>query len=99
VYLIREVVQCKPGKVKPMLEKFKGLSAIMQGMGLPTFRLYTDVAAEHFWTLVAEVEVESMDAFGEIEARVMSHEDAGTLMAGYHDLIVHGRREIYKVQT
>jgi hypothetical protein len=93
VYLIREVMQCKPGKVKP-----KGLSGIMKGMGLPTFRIYTDVAGEHFWTVVAELEVETLSAFGEIESRVMSHEEAGTIMAGYHDLVASGRREIYKVE-
>jgi hypothetical protein len=30
---------------------------------------------------------------------VMSDSRAGTIMSGYHDLLVEGRREIYKVAT
>ena len=33
MYIIREVVQCKPGKVKPFLDKFRTISTLMQDMG------------------------------------------------------------------
>ena len=33
MYVIREVMNCKPGKVRPMVEKFKALSSVMREMG------------------------------------------------------------------
>jgi hypothetical protein len=97
--LVREVIQCKPGKVKEMLGKFKGVSELMVKQGMPGFRFYTDLSGERFWTLIAEIEAESVNAFLEMEAKVMSNEEAGKLMAGYHDLIQNGRREIYRVES
>lgn len=99
MYLVREVLYCKPGKVRPLLEKFKALSAAAERMGYPGFRLYTDVSGERFWTLVAEFESETLDGFQEIEEGVMADEDARAAMAGYHDLVLEGRREVYKVEA
>jgi heme-degrading monooxygenase HmoA len=99
MYLVREVLYCKPGKVRPLLEKFKALSAAAESMGYPGFRLYTDVSGERFWTLVAEFESETLDGFQEMEEGVMASEDARAAMAGYHDLVIEGRREVYKVET
>lgn len=98
MYMIREVMYCKPGKVRELVEKFKGLSEAAESMGYEGFRIYTDVSGERFWTLVAESEAESLDAFREMEEAVMGNEDAQEAMAGYHDLVEEGRREIYKVE-
>jgi len=97
MYVVREVVQCKPGKVGALIKKFKALSSIVQGLGYPPFRLLTDVSGEPFWTAVAETEMESVDQFFEMEEKVMAREDARQVMAGYHDLVERGRREILKV--
>lgn len=98
MYLIREVLRCKPGKVRPMVEKFQALGDVLKSMGYEPFRLYTDVSGAHFWTLVAEHEAETLDGFREMEAETMSRDDAREAMAGYHELIVEGRREIYRVE-
>lgn len=97
--MVREVLSCKPGRVGELVEKFKALGEVMEEMGLEPFRIYTDVAGEHFWTLVLQREYESVDDMTAVEARVMSDERAGTAMDGYHDLVVRGRREIYTVQA
>lgn len=99
MYLIREVMHCEPGKVRPMVEKFQALGEVMEGMGLEPFRLYTDVSGAPFWTVVAETEAESLDQFREMEAEVMGNEDAQKAMAGYHELVQEGRREIYTVES
>lgn len=99
MYVIREVLNCKPGKVGELKKKFRAVSAIMEVMDLPTFRLLTDVSGEPYWTLVAEIEVESLDAFGEIEDRVMGDPAAREAMSGYHDLVQAGRREIYRLES
>ena len=55
--MIREIMYCKPGKVRAMVEKF--------------------------------VAMDSLPEMREIEP----------LMKGYHDLVDHGRREIYRVEA
>jgi hypothetical protein len=97
MYVIREVVSCKPGKVGQMVEKFKAISAVMRDMGAQPFRLLTDVTGEPFWTLVAEAEVEAIDDFFAMEQKLMAHEGLRKAMSGYHDLVESGRREIYRV--
>lgn len=61
MYLIREVMHCKPGRV-------------------------------------GESEAESLDGFREMEEAVMADEAAQKAMAGYHELVEDGRREIYRVE-
>jgi hypothetical protein len=97
--VIREVLQCRPGKVRDLMHKFRGLCGIMQRLGLPPFRLLTDLSGERFWTLVAEVEVPGVNEFLEAEKRLTADPEAGQIMAGYHDLVESGRREIYRVET
>ncbi len=98
MYLIREVLYCEPGQVRPMVKKFQALSDVSESMGYPRFRLLTDVSGERFWTLIAEMETESVDAFREMEEALMANPDAQQAMAGYHDLILEGRREIYTIE-
>lgn len=97
MFVIREVMHCKPGRVKPMVEKFLALSKLMRGMGLPGMRVSTDISGAPYWTVVAEMEVEDLGGFEAIEAKVMEKEEAGKIMEGYHDLVDHGRREIYRL--
>ena len=102
---VRELMYCKPGKVRPLVEKFIAMSALMEKAGQGKMRIMTDFVAERYWTVVSEFEVESLDAF----ERMMSGQDASMdaeamkemeeLMKGYHDLVEYGRREIYKVES
>jgi hypothetical protein len=95
--MIREIMYCKPGKVRPMVEKFVAMSAVMEKKGLGKMRVMTDVSAERYWTIVAEFEVESLDTFMAMDSSPEMKE-LEPLMKGYHDLVDHGRREIYKVE-
>jgi hypothetical protein len=99
MYLFREVLYSRPGKVRSLVDKFKALNAVIEDMGYQPFRMYTDVSGERFWTLVLESEAESLDAGREMEAKVMANKKAQDAMAGYHDLVVEGRREIYSIET
>ena len=99
MYVIREVMQCKPGKVRPLLDKFRQLSAAVEELGRPKLRLLTDVTGERFWTLVIEVSAETIDDFFAMERMLMANEAVGRAMAGYHDLVENGRREIYRVES
>jgi hypothetical protein len=98
MYLVRDIMHCKPGKVREMLGKFKSMSGLMAKTGAKPPKLYTDVSGERFWTIIAEFEVESMDGFMTDMEKEMSNPEAQKIMTGYHDLVKEGRREIYKVE-
>jgi hypothetical protein len=99
MYVIREVLHCKPGKIRQMAEKFRQISAALKDMGHEPMRLLTDVTGEPFWTLVAEAKVEKIDDFFAIEKTLMSNQALQKAMADYHDLVESGRREIYRVES
>jgi len=99
MFMVREVLNCRPGKVGELVKKFRALGEVMKGMDLEPFRLYTDVAGEPFWTLVVEREYETLDSVPALESQVMGDKSAQSAMSGYHDLVLSGRREIYKVET
>lgn len=103
--LIRELMYCKPGKVKPLVEKFVAMAKLMEKAGQGKMRVMTDFAGERYWTIVSEFEVESLDAFEKMMAGQGPQMDAESqkqmeeLMKGYHDLVQSGRREIYKIEN
>jgi hypothetical protein len=98
MYVIREVLNCKPGKVRPMVEKFMGLSAALVEMGQQPLRVLTDVTSEPFWTIVVEANVEKIDDFFILEQKLMANESVRKSMGDYHGLIDRGRREIYRLE-
>ena len=100
--LIRDIMYCKPGKVRPLVEKFLAMSKLNEKMGMGKMKVMTDLSAERYWTVVSEMEVPSMEAFEKMmsgegfkEADMKQFE---TIMQGYHELVDKGRREIYKLE-
>lgn len=100
--LFRDIMYCKPGKVRPMLEKSLAMAKLMEKSGMGKMRVTTDLCAERYWTVVMEFETPSLQAFesmmqgqGQNEADTKAFEE---IMKGYHDLVDHGRREIYKIE-
>src|SRR5262245_2884128 len=98
MYVIREVVHCKPGQVRRMVGKFRCVSTVMKEMGHAPLRVLTDVTGEPFWTVIAEVNVAAIDDFFAMEKELMASEALRKTMADYHDLVASGRREIYRVE-
>jgi hypothetical protein len=99
MFVIREVLHCKPGKVRPMVERFGHLSAALKEMGAPPLRLLTDVSGEPFWTIVAEATVDKIDDFFDFEQKLTANESLRKTMADYHDLVESGRREVFRVES
>jgi hypothetical protein len=103
MYLVREIMYCKPGKVRALVDKFKAMSALSVKGGMPPFRIMTDFAGERYWMLVAELEVESIQAFEQMMSappgKPEDQKEFEKIMAGYHDLVDHGKREIYKIEV
>ena len=100
--LIREVFHCKPGKVRPMVDKFLKMSAINEKAGFGKMRVMTDFAGEQYWTIVSEFEVQSMKDFEDMMAGKGMTEDMmkemEPIMKDYHDMVDHGHREIFKIE-
>jgi hypothetical protein len=98
MYLIRDTMHCKPGKVREMIKRFKSLNELSKKVGLPPSRIMTDVSGEQFWTIVGEFEVESLDEFYRSMEKAFTDPQAAQIMSGYHEMVEGGRREIYKVE-
>jgi hypothetical protein len=102
--LVREIMYCKPGKVKPMVEKFLAMNKLSSKMGMPPMKVMTDLCSERYGTVVAEMEVPDMKTFEEMFSGSVQGQDPEAtkqfeeIMKGYHDLIDKGRREIYKIE-
>ena len=101
--LVRETMNCKPGKVRPLVEKFLAMSKLNEEIGLGKFRVMTDFSGGPYWTIVSEIEVESLQDFQDMMAgKGMNEENMKKfekIMEGYHDLVEKGGREIYKLEN
>ena len=98
MFLIRDIMYCKPGKARPMVEKFLALAKLSESMGFGSMRVMTDVSAERYWTVVSEMEVASLQEYAEMSRKSMAIKEFQEAMQGYHDLIDQGRREIYMLE-
>src|SRR2546428_13477327 len=106
--LIREIMYCKPGKVRPMVEKFLAMAKLNEKMGQGKMRVMTDFWAERYWTIVSEFEGPSMQAFEELmqgqgqnsepmkefESTVKVDPHLGEL--GRREIYIHGRKQSHK---
>ena len=102
--LVREIMYCKPGKVRPMVDKFVKMSKLSEKAGMPKMRVMTDLSAERYWTIVSEMEVGSLKEFEEMFANMGQNandpnmKEMENIMKDYHDFVEYGRREIYKIE-
>ena len=99
MYVIREILNCKPGKVRQMVEKFRSISTVLKELGQEPLRVLTDVTGEPYWTVISEAKVEKIDDFFAMEQTLMSNPTLQKTMADYHDLVASGRREIYRIES
>jgi hypothetical protein len=100
--LIREIMYCKPGKVRPMVEKSLAMARLMEKSGQGKLRVMTDFVSERYWTAIMEFEVKDLKSFEDMMAGTGMSEADGrefeNVMKGYHDLVEYGKREIYKIE-
>jgi len=97
MYVVRDIFTAKPGKAKELVAKFKQAAPYLAEMGMKGMRVMTDAVAD-YWTVVAEVEVESLDAYFDGARRERDHPQIGPIMQGYMDLVKGGRREVFRVE-
>ena len=102
MFLVRDVMYCKPGKVRAMTEKFLAMNKIGERSGMPKMRVMTDLCAEQYWTVVAEMEVPDLMEWQKMMSSPPGSEadmkEFEKIMKDYHDLVDTGRREIYEIE-
>ncbi len=98
MFLIRDIMFCKPGQARPMVEKFRKLSKAMQQMGMGPMRVMTDLTAERYWTVIAETEVPDLGEYTKQSRQASEAKETREIMQGYHDIVESGRREIYVIE-
>ena len=103
MYVIRDIMYCKPGKVRALVDKYKAMGELGAKSGMPPMRIMTDFSAERYWTVVSEMEFSDLKAFEDMMQNPQgSAEDMKKMeeiMKGYHDLVDHGKREIYRLES
>lgn len=99
MFLVREIMHCKPGKVGEMVKRFKQMEPLMREAGFTgPVRVMTDVSGEPFWTIVWEQEVPTLEQYLEATRQTMSDARVQKIMQGYHEFVQSGKREIYKLE-
>jgi hypothetical protein len=99
MFLVRDIMYCKPGQVRPMVQKFLAIDKLGRQMGMGPMRVMTDVTAERYWTVVSEMEVPNLEEYTAMMQKSMTNKDFQEAMKGYHDHVVKGRREIYQLEN
>jgi hypothetical protein len=56
------------------------------------------MSVERYWTVVSEMEVESLEKYAEMTKKSMESKEFQDAMKDYHELVVEGRREIYTIE-
>jgi hypothetical protein len=102
MFIVRDIMYCKPGKVRAMTDKFLAMSRLGEKLKMPKMRIMTDFCAEQYWTVVSEMEVPDLAEFEKMMSNPQGNADDmkqfEEVMKGYHDLVDHGKREIYKIE-
>jgi hypothetical protein len=98
MFLVRDIMFCRPGQARPMVQKFLAIDKLGRQAGFGPMRVMTDVSAERYWTVVSEMEVESLEKYAEMTKKSMEVKEFQEAMKGYHELVVEGRREIYTIE-
>ena len=99
MFLIREIMHCRPGKAGELVKRFKQLEPLMKELGFnQPQRVLTDMSGERYWTVVSEQQVEHLQEYLDGSRTMMGDLRAQKIMQGYHEFVESGRREIFKIE-
>ena len=97
--VVRNVFQAKYGQGDAVVAAFKtGLAQAGADEGVRRWRLLTDLSGP-FFTIVLELEVESLAAWAEVRAHQGENEAISEAFGKTADLIAGGRLELYTVEA
>ncbi len=93
MYIIRETFTAKPGMASKLAKMFREMSTEMPG---PKSRVLTDYIGPYN-TVIWEVEVQEIAEFEKMMKEYASKPELGKKMAGYTEMYMTGKREIFRV--
>jgi hypothetical protein len=93
MFIVRNVFKCKPGQAKNLIEHLQKSMSLMADTNQ---RILVDHVAS-FWTVVLEIEVESVAGFEQQFREYGERADVQEAMSGYLDSVESGYREIFRV--
>ena len=97
--VVRNVFQAKYGHGDEVVAAFKsGLAHAREEGGVQGWRLLTDLSGP-FFTIVMELEVDSLAAWAEARARQFENEAVRESFGATVDLVESGRLELYTVEA
>lgn len=97
MFVVRDVFHCKPGKSRELAERFmRTLPSVEQHDGFRNCRVLIDAVAD-YWTVVLECDFERLDDFERHSREFGARPEVREALAGYMDLVIEGKREIYRV--
>ena len=96
MYLVRNVFNCKPGKAKELVAKFKVAEKYFLKEGIIRSRVMTDIVSG-FWTVVTEFEVPNLATWDKMSGTT-SNPEVRDAMKDYMTLVDGGYREIFKIE-
>jgi hypothetical protein len=92
MFIVREVFVAKPG----MASKLARVLCDAISGGPDRVRVMTDLVGQ-FNSVVMETEVDSLQTFEQRMVQYRADQEIRSKMAGYTDLYLEGRREIYEI--
>lgn len=93
MFLIRNVFKCKPGQAKNVIERLQKSMALMEDTKQ---RVLVDHVAS-FWTVVLEIETESIGKWEQQFKEYGERADVQEAMKGYLDSVESGYREVFRI--
>lgn len=93
--VVRNVFRCKPGKAGELAERMKKMVPLSKQAGAGEIRVLVDVIAG-FWTVVLEMEAESMAAHEKLLEQRNNTPEMREAMGNYMELVEGGHREVYR---
>ncbi len=97
MYIVRDVFKAKAGKAKELVAVFKAATPHLLTKGAKKIRIMTDVAAT-YWTVAWEFEVNEISDYYDMSYHIDSDDKIYTIMEGYQEHILEGRREIFRIE-
>jgi hypothetical protein len=94
--MIRDVFQAKYGRGDELVQLFKQI--FIEAGEYYSGRIMTDLSGPHF-TVVTEVEAESMDDFQRRLREGFSQPEFGEMFSRMMELVESGRREFYTIEA
>ncbi len=94
--LVRMVFQVKWGRIDEVLAQLPKMQAAREELGLRKARVMTDLGGPMF-TLVQEMEVESLDQSTQERQKLFSSPKWQEVMASLPDVFESGRTEFYNI--